>query len=159
LTETVGLVGPESAAALGDKPGYEAASMTRPDASKFADGTTWVFWEGSGSVAKDSKRKVEESAVSTEAFMEAFEGIAEGSAAADSADDDNDDDDDDDETSASSLAVKKADAAAAAAASAEPSTAPTGPRVLSVGLAPAATAVPASGEATTAPAATTATAV
>lgn len=134
VTETLGKVGPESAAALGDKPGYEAASIARPEATKFADGTTWVFWEGSGSVAKDSRRKVEESAVTVEAFAQAFEGIEEGEAGGEGGDDD---DDEDAVEEANSLAVRvDMERTAAPEAVVHVSTAPTGPRVLFVGPAP-----------------------
>ena len=73
----IGEVGPETAAALGDKPGYAAVELKVPAKAEFAAGTTWVLWEGSGSVVGESKRKVEESACTTDDMAAALSGLGD----------------------------------------------------------------------------------
>lgn len=78
LLPGVGEVGPDTAAALSDKPGYEAAGMVRPADSKFAEGTTWVLWKGSGSVTISAGAEVQPSAVSDDMFEAALSSMGEG---------------------------------------------------------------------------------
>ncbi|KAA0157535.1 hypothetical protein FNF29_00111 [Cafeteria roenbergensis] len=78
LLPDVGEVGPDTAAALSDKPGYEAAGMVRPADSKFAEGTTWVLWKGSGSVTISAGAEVQPSAVSDDMFEAALSSMAQG---------------------------------------------------------------------------------
>lgn len=82
LLPDVGEVGPDTAAALSDKPGYEAAGMVRPADSKFAEGTTWVLWKGSGSVTISAGAEVQPSAMTDDVFEAALSGMGEAASRA-----------------------------------------------------------------------------
>jgi len=110
LLAPLGEVGPETAAALGDKPGYAAAEIKMPTKSEFAAGTTWVLWDGSGSMATESRRKVEESACTTEDMAAMLSGLGDMGMESVS----------DDDRGRSAATAREPDAAGASAAAAAP---------------------------------------